>query len=205
MFLEYGDFWNHRNSRAWTLGASTKSGAPATATQRHREAQRTPVMSTDTAQAGRREGPIALVATRDGPRLHEPDEQALGSITLDIGRELDLAIVIACAQRGAALAEITHQVIARAIAEQPIAFGFEGEGQKCRVCGCGDLHSCWPPCWWVERDLCSRCAQAGLDEVRADVAEGPACTSTESADGTFVDRCARGEARANDIDEAVPA
>ena len=62
MFLEYGEFWSHRNSRAWTLGASTNSGALATATQRHREAQRTPMMS---AQAGRREGPIALVATRE--------------------------------------------------------------------------------------------------------------------------------------------
>ena len=137
-------------------------------------------MSGNSAAAGRRMGPIALFAGNDGPEPGEPDEQEVGSVRLDISRELDLAIAITCAQRGAAPADITDQVVARAIAEQPQAFGFEGEGQQCRVCGCGDLHSCCPPCCWVERDLCSRCAQAGLDEVRADVAEAPACTSTRS-------------------------
>lgn len=28
----------------------------------------------------------------------------------------------------------------------------------CRICGCSDDDGCWPPCWWVESDLCSACA-----------------------------------------------
>lgn len=31
----------------------------------------------------------------------------------------------------------------------------------CRVCGCTDEAACWPTCWWVEPDLCSRCAAKG--------------------------------------------
>jgi|GEM_PF-4873137 len=35
----------------------------------------------------------------------------------------------------------------------------------CRVCGCDDLHACVDadgnPCYWVEDDLCSACAEAG--------------------------------------------
>lgn len=32
----------------------------------------------------------------------------------------------------------------------------------CRVCGCDDEHACigfFGPCYWVEPDLCSECAQ----------------------------------------------
>jgi len=38
--------------------------------------------------------------------------------------------------------------------------------QKCRVCGCDELHACQTdegPCHWVEDDLCSGCA--GDDDV----------------------------------------
>lgn len=31
------------------------------------------------------------------------------------------------------------------------------ESQKCRVCGCDDLHACKGGCYWVEKDLCSQC------------------------------------------------
>lgn len=39
----------------------------------------------------------------------------------------------------------------------------------CRECGCQDLSACWdeeagPPCFWVERDLCSRCASQFTDK-----------------------------------------
>lgn len=27
----------------------------------------------------------------------------------------------------------------------------------CRVCGCTDEEACFPPCWWVEPNLCSAC------------------------------------------------
>jgi len=29
--------------------------------------------------------------------------------------------------------------------------------QKCRVCGCDDLHACKGGCYWVEENLCSQC------------------------------------------------
>lgn len=44
--------------------------------------------------------------------------------------------------------------------------------QACRVCGCtnDDCLECWQltgrPCYWVEEDLCSRCAKAE-DEAQA--------------------------------------
>jgi transcriptional regulator with XRE-family HTH domain len=37
--------------------------------------------------------------------------------------------------------------------------------RKCRVCGCTDDHACEGGCYWVEADLCSKCAEkhaAGL-------------------------------------------
>lgn len=32
------------------------------------------------------------------------------------------------------------------------------EPRTCRVCGCTDDDACFPPCSWVEVDLCSACA-----------------------------------------------
>lgn len=32
------------------------------------------------------------------------------------------------------------------------------EEQKCRVCGCTQMNACPGGCYWVEEDLCSRCA-----------------------------------------------
>lgn len=29
--------------------------------------------------------------------------------------------------------------------------------QRCRVCGCTEMHACEGGCWWVEPDLCSTC------------------------------------------------
>lgn len=31
--------------------------------------------------------------------------------------------------------------------------------QKCRVCGCTDDYACPGGCYWVEPDLCSKCAE----------------------------------------------
>jgi predicted Fe-S protein YdhL (DUF1289 family) len=31
---------------------------------------------------------------------------------------------------------------------------------RCRVCGCTEVDACDPPCSWVEKDLCSGCADA---------------------------------------------
>lgn len=34
--------------------------------------------------------------------------------------------------------------------------------RTCRECGCWQYDACWDedagPCWWVEEDLCSHCA-----------------------------------------------
>lgn len=35
------------------------------------------------------------------------------------------------------------------------------QGTKCRKCGCTQAKGCWPACWWVDTDLCSRCAPTG--------------------------------------------
>ncbi|PNT91265.1 hypothetical protein [Clostridium thermosuccinogenes] len=35
----------------------------------------------------------------------------------------------------------------------------ESTEQRCRVCGCTDYHACEGGCYWVEDDLCSRCAE----------------------------------------------
>jgi hypothetical protein len=37
--------------------------------------------------------------------------------------------------------------------------------QKCRVCGCTDNNACEGGCYWVEDDLCSKCAENSCDEV----------------------------------------
>ena len=31
--------------------------------------------------------------------------------------------------------------------------------RACRVCGCTDDHACEGGCWWIEKDLCSKCAR----------------------------------------------
>jgi len=36
--------------------------------------------------------------------------------------------------------------------------------RKCRVCGCTDTNACLGGCYWVEEDLCSKCAEAGVDK-----------------------------------------
>ncbi len=33
-----------------------------------------------------------------------------------------------------------------------------GDGPRCRVCGCTDNNACPGGCYWVEDDLCSKCA-----------------------------------------------
>ena len=106
---------------------------------------------------------LAIINTPDGPKLVHDNEGT--GITLDAGRPLDQALALACAQHGAASTEAAQRAVAAVIAETPEAFGSVDETQRCRVCGCGDLHACWPPCWWVEHDLCSSCHGARLHDV----------------------------------------
>lgn len=37
--------------------------------------------------------------------------------------------------------------------------------RTCRVCGCTDIAACPGGCWWVGKDLCSRCAEASGDDA----------------------------------------
>ena len=43
-----------------------------------------------------------------------------------------------------------------------------GEIRKCRVCGCTDFKACEGGCYWVEDDLCSKCAEVKKDELHED-------------------------------------
>jgi len=36
--------------------------------------------------------------------------------------------------------------------------------RACRVCGCTDMRACEGGCYWVERDLCSRCEKQGREK-----------------------------------------
>jgi PRTRC genetic system protein E len=47
-------------------------------------------------------------------------------------------------------------------------------GQKCRVCGCTNDHACEGGCHWVEKDLCSKCAEKMKEKQEAPKAETPA-------------------------------
>ena len=50
--------------------------------------------------------------------------------------------------------------------------------RSCRKCGCTDERACPNGCWWVEADLCSRCAVPGdgmndaEEEALADLLDG---------------------------------
>ena len=146
MFLEYAGLLEAIGTgRAWTVGVgeqkirNTRDGNDSA---RIREAQRTPMSGQTVQRRDAAWAPSRSFAGNDGPEpgLHEPDEQEVGSVTTrHFGRELDLAIAITCAQRGAAPADIhaTRSSLERS-RNNRIAFGFEGEGQQCRVCGCGD-------------------------------------------------------------------
>lgn len=38
----------------------------------------------------------------------------------------------------------------------------EAARRHCRKCGCTDDRACEGGCYWVENDLCSRCAEEGV-------------------------------------------
>lgn len=41
-----------------------------------------------------------------------------------------------------------------------------GKVRTCRECGCTDTRACFPPCWWVDHDLCSTCKFGGGGESK---------------------------------------
>ena len=91
--------------------------------------------------------------TPDGEDLK--DCGACGALRHVLGFEDGLWLCEGCA--GLALALV--------IGEMNRLAGYPDEAiVRCRVCGCWDFDPCWDedegPCWWVEADLCSRCAQS---------------------------------------------
>jgi hypothetical protein len=49
-----------------------------------------------------------------------------------------------------------------------------GAKRRCRVCGCVDNHACPGGCWWVDKDLCSACAEEERPNEESRVKEGAA-------------------------------
>lgn len=47
--------------------------------------------------------------------------------------------------------------------------------KTCRVCGCTDDNACPGGCYWVEDDLCSRCAELGEPEKEPHMIDGSPC------------------------------
>lgn len=59
------------------------------------------------------------------------------------------------------LREATEEEVAEYLSEYPDEqphFLESDDEPTCRACGCTDDFGCIEGCWWVEPDLCSRCA-----------------------------------------------
>ena len=41
-----------------------------------------------------------------------------------------------------------------------------GKKRKCRICGCTDEHGCVGGCYWIEEDLCSKCAERLIEDYQ---------------------------------------
>jgi hypothetical protein len=56
--------------------------------------------------------------------------------------------------------------------------------QKCRVCGCKDNNACEGGCYWVEPDLCSKCAENFCDETNCPFnnGQGSCCFAEEDSE-----------------------
>lgn len=71
----------------------------------------------------------------------------------------------------------------------------EPTGGVCRVCGCTDDHACEGGCYWVEPDLCSRCAEIIEQEEKEEAGEEPiqeaAPTGDAAVDPNTFDAAAR--------------
>jgi hypothetical protein len=71
-----------------------------------------------------------------------------------------------CTSAGEALgdpASVVCQLFFRWAGEGEIPKLIKGSPQdRCRICGCTARHGCAEGCYWIERNLCSRCAGEGL-------------------------------------------
>lgn len=50
--------------------------------------------------------------------------------------------------------------------------------RRCRECGCRDDAACDGGCWWVELDLCSRCAMVERPEQSRQLRDGESLATT---------------------------
>lgn len=61
----------------------------------------------------------------------------------------------------------------------------EGE-QKCRVCGCTWYTPCEGGCYWVEEDLCSKCAEKITNEATKNNSLRDFITKLEELEGHYM-------------------
>jgi putative hydrolase of HD superfamily len=70
----------------------------------------------------------------------------------------ELVSTVAAAHQDPPLALLEELVIAVAASRQDPTPDLTGARERaCRVCGCTETNACYPPCWWIEVDLCSAC------------------------------------------------
>lgn len=84
-----------------------------------------------------------------------------------LSRRADVYICNECGREEAILDMLGKEPLP--LNEWAMVLGFdseevEPEEQRCRVCGCTWYNACEGGCYWVEDDLCSKCAEKAQEE-----------------------------------------
>ena len=97
---------------------------------------------------------LILYRGPDGLELCEEPPRDYNFVDLVLDDDFDLATALHCVAHERATEGARHAVLQRIeeVNEAAIA-----AGNVCRICGCSDFNACYPPCHWVEPNLCSRC------------------------------------------------
>lgn len=93
-------------------------------------------------------GPDGLHLSLDPPRDYN-------FVDLLLDDDFDLATALGCVAHGRATDAARDAVLERVEEVNQAAIA---AGNVCRGCGCSDFNACYPPCYWVEPNLCSTCA-----------------------------------------------
>jgi len=85
-------------------------------------------------------------------------EDATATALLVIAEELAAAVPAA---EVLAIAGSLPDALGHGPGSHPVALihsdGAASRERACRGCGCTENEACWPPCWWIDADLCSAC------------------------------------------------
>jgi predicted RNA-binding Zn-ribbon protein involved in translation (DUF1610 family) len=86
-----------------------------------------------------------------------------------LSRRADVYICNECGREEATLDMLGKEPLP--LNEWAMVLGFDSEEeeedpeeQRCRVCGCTWYNACEGGCYWVEDDLCSKCAEKAQEE-----------------------------------------